>query len=158
MSTSETRQPGSCVMQCVVVKVTWRVQDVVLEGPQPGPPAQNPLAFAFVDTTYIMFVITVLILDAINFTGTDVALYQVTNRENFGRLSMTVIGMSRCSLPRPSRIHPDLLSCHSSYRALRLPLPKYRDTATLPKKLSPCVEFSSKRLTINAASSYLLYE
>ena len=58
----------------------------MLEGPQPGPPAWNPLASAFADTTYIMFVITVLVLDALNFTGTDIALYQVT-RESFGHPS-----------------------------------------------------------------------
>ena len=82
-------------------------------------------------------------------------LHYVTNRENFGHpLSMTVTGMSRCSLPRPSRIHSDLLSCHSSYRALRLPLPKY--TVTLPKKLSPRIELVLSHLTINAASCYLL--
>ena len=55
----------------------------MLEGPQPGPPARNPLPFAFVATTYIMFVITALVLDALNSAGTDIALYQVT-RESFG--------------------------------------------------------------------------
>ena len=62
-------------------------QDDVLEGPQPGPPARNLLASAFADTTYIMFVTTALVLDALNSAGTDVALYQVTNRENSGILS-----------------------------------------------------------------------
>ena len=116
----------------------------------------DPLAFVFADTMYIMFVIAVLFLDALDSAGADIALYQVVDRENFGRLSMTVTGMSRCSSPHSSRIHPDLLSCHSSYRALRLPLPKY--TATLPKKLSPCVELALSHLAINAASSYLLDE
>ena len=72
MSTSEACQPGSCSTQCIVVKATWRVQDDVLEGPQPGPPARILLASAFADTTYIMFVITVLVLDALNSAGTDV--------------------------------------------------------------------------------------
>ena len=89
MSTSEAHQPGSCGTQSVVVKATRRVQDDVLEGPQPGPPARNPLPFAFVATTYILFIITVLVLDALISASTDVALYQVTNRENFRRLSMT---------------------------------------------------------------------
>ena len=83
MSTSGACQPGSYGTQCVIVKATRRVQDDVLVGPQPGPPAPNLLASAFADTTYIMFVITVLVLDALNLTGTDVALYQVANRENF---------------------------------------------------------------------------
>ena len=45
--------------------------------------ARNPLAFAFVDTTYIMFVVAILGLDALNSTIADVVLYQVT-RESFG--------------------------------------------------------------------------
>ena len=45
----------------------------MLEGPQPGPPAWNPLASVFADTTYIMFVIAVLVLDALDSAGTDVA-------------------------------------------------------------------------------------
>ena len=148
VSISEARQPGSYGTQCIIVKATWRVQDDVLEGPQPGPPARILLAFAFVATTYILFIITVLVLDALNSASTDVALYQVTNREHFGHpLSMTVTGMSRCSSPHSSRIHPNLLSCHSSYHALRLPLPKY--TATLPKKLSPCVELALSHLVLN---------
>ena len=72
MSTSEARQPGSYGTQCVVVKATRRVQDVVLEGPQPGPPARILLASAFADTMYIMFVITVLLLDALNSARTNV--------------------------------------------------------------------------------------
>ena len=73
MSTNEARQPGSCSTQCIVVKATWRVQHGVLEGPQPGPPAWIPLASAFADTTYIMFVIAVLFLDTLDSAGTDVA-------------------------------------------------------------------------------------
>ena len=73
MSTSEACQPGSRGTQCVIVKATWRVQDDVLEGPQPGEPARNPLPFAFVDTMYIMFLIAVLVLDVMYSADTDVA-------------------------------------------------------------------------------------
>ena len=66
-----------------LVKAAWRIQNEVLEGPQPGPPARNPLPFAFVATTYLMFAIAVLVLDVMYSAGTDVALYRVTHRENF---------------------------------------------------------------------------
>ena len=90
MSTSQARQPGSCSTQCIVVKATWRVQGDLLEGPQPGPPAWNPLASAFADTTYIRYVIAILILDSMtSMLLLTSPLHYVTNRENFGRLSMT---------------------------------------------------------------------
>ena len=37
------------------MKATRRVQDVVLEGPQPGPPAQSPPASTSANTMHILF-------------------------------------------------------------------------------------------------------